>query len=170
MTTSTSHQLIDGCPVTLREIHPADQRMEGDFVRNLSAQTKHYRFLGGVRELSSAELKRLCTVDGDRTMAFVATVQKDGHEVEIGVSRYVEGSKDDAREIAVTVADQWQHKGVGRLLVERLVEYAKARGVKHLYSVDLADNAAMRALAGDLGMSVKSDPDDAHQVIYGLSL
>jgi GNAT superfamily N-acetyltransferase len=156
--------------VTIRPIRPADSVMEGEFVRNLSAQTKHYRFLGGVRELSAAELKRLCEVDGTHSMAFVATVQENGHETQIGVSRYGGNSKSDVREMAITVADAWQRKGLGQLLMQRLITYAKSHGVKQLYSVDLADNIAMRELARELGMSVRPDPDDAHQVIYSLTL
>jgi acetyltransferase len=144
--------------------------MEDEFVRNLSVETKHYRFLGGVKELSPDELKRLCDVDGRHTMAFVATIQESGHEREIGVSRYAESSNEDVREMAVTVADEWQHKGLGRLLATRLIEYAKSHGVKQLYSVDLADNSAMRKLAGELRMSVRRDPDDPNQVIYNLVL
>jgi GNAT superfamily N-acetyltransferase len=151
-------------------MHPADSVMEGEFVRNLSMETKHYRFLGGVKELSPAELKRLCDVDGRHSMAFVAIVQKNGHETEIGVSRYAECPDEGVGEMAVTIADAWQHKGLGELLVKRLITYAKTHGVKQLYSVELADNTAMRQLAGELGMSTRRDPDDANQVIYSLTL
>ena len=72
--------------------------------------------------------------------------------------------------MAVTVADEWQTKGVGTLLAAQLINFAKDHGVKQLYSADLADNSAMRALADDLGMSSVRNPDDAHQVIYSLDL
>jgi L-amino acid N-acyltransferase YncA len=144
--------------------------MEGEFIRNLSVETKHYRFLGGVKELSPAELKRLCDVDGRHSMAFVATVNKEGHETEVGVSRYAEYPGDDAGELAITIADAWQHKGLGHLLLKQLIEYAKAHGVKQLYSMELADNTAMRELASEFAMSVSADPDDANQVIYSLTL
>ena len=72
--------------------------------------------------------------------------------------------------MAVTIADDWQHKGLGRLLALQLIEYARSHGVKQLYSVDLADNSGMRKLAGELGMSARRDPDDANQVIYFLAL
>ena len=170
MTTASVHPTVAGQSVTIRPIHLSDGVMEAQFVRNLSVETKHYRFLGGVKELSPDELKRLCDVDGRHTMAFVATIQEGGHEKEIGVSRYAECSNEDVREMAVTVADEWQHKGLGRLLATRLIEYGKSHGVKQLYSVDLADNSAMRKLAGELGMSVRRDPDDPHQVIYSLVL
>ena len=170
MTTASDHLIVADESVTIRPIHPADSVMEGKFIRNLSVETKHYRFLGGVKELSPAELKRLCDVDGRHSMAFVATVQENGHEKEIGVSRYAECPGDGVGEMAVTVADAWQHKGLGQLLVGRLIAYARSHGMKQLYSLDLMDNAGMRELADDLGMDVKGDPDDANQVIYSLTL
>jgi GNAT superfamily N-acetyltransferase len=170
VTTNSVHSIVSGQSVTIRPICSSDGVMEDEFVRNLSVETKHYRFLGGVKELSPDELKRLCDVDGLHTMAFVATIQEGGHEEEIGVSRYAESSDEDVREMAVTVADEWQQKGLGRLLATRLIEYAKSHGVKQLYSVDLADNSAMRKLASELRMSVRRDPDDPNQVIYSLVL
>jgi RimJ/RimL family protein N-acetyltransferase len=167
---TTASPVLAGEAVTIRPIHPADSVMESEFVQNLSIETKHYRFFGGVKELSATELKRLCGVDGVHSMAFVATVQRDGHETEIGVSRYSELASDGAGEMAVTIADTWQDKGLGELLLQRLFAYAKSHGVKRLYSVELADNSAMRKLAGELGMRVTGDPDDPNQVIYSLSL
>jgi GNAT superfamily N-acetyltransferase len=170
MTKPSEHLIVSDESVTIRPIQPADSAMEDTFVRNLSVETRHYRFLGGVKELSPEELLRLCDVDGHHAMAFVATVEKNGRETEIGVSRYAEGSSDSVREMAVTIADAWQDKGVGRLLVQRLIAYAKTHGVKRLYSVDLADNIAMRDLASEVGMNVRRDPGDANQVIYSLTL
>jgi GNAT superfamily N-acetyltransferase len=144
--------------------------MESAFIRNLSDETKHYRFLGGVTELPLAELKRLCEVDGSHSMAFIATVQVDGRETEIGVCRYGEGSKDGALEMAITIADAWQHKGLAQLLLGPLIAFARSHGAKQLYSIEFVDNTAMRQLASDFGMSVRNDPDDIKQVIYSLSL
>lgn len=161
---------IAGQAVTIRPMCHADMQMEAEFVRRLSPKSRHYRFLGGVRELSPAELKAFCDVDGHRSMAFVATVVEDGREREIGVVRYAPNADGDVREIAVTVADDWQNKGLGTRLARQLIEHAREHGVKRLYSVDLADNAAMRALAHDLRMRAERDPDDACQVIYSLDL
>src|SRR6185437_4591187 len=149
-----SYPTIDGEMVTIRPIRITDAAMEEDFIRRLSPQTKHYRFLGGVRELSPAQVSKLCDVDGRHSMAFVATVCRDGREMEIGV----------------TVADDWQHKGLGTKLMNQLIQSARCAGVKQLYSIDLSDNAAMRALADDLNMSAHRDPDDPHQTIYSLQL
>lgn len=161
---------ISGETVTIRPIRITDAAMAAEFIRRLSAQTRHYRFLGGVKELSATQLRELCDVDSKHSMAFVATVRRDGVEREIGVSRYAPNSRADAREIAVTVADEWQHRGLGTLLMKQLIQSARSNGVRELYSIDLADNAAMRALATDLGMRVHADPADPTQVVYSLSL
>lgn len=170
MTTSDLHPTVAGESITIRPIRMTDVAMEAAFVRKLSLQTKHFRFFGGVKELSPAELTRFCEVDGLHSMAFVATLQKDGAETEIGVGRYAPNSRADAREMAVTIADDWQHRGLGKLLVNQLVASARDYGVRQLYSVDLADNSAMRELANELGMSAASDPNDVRQVIYSLAL
>ena len=70
----------------------------------------------------------------------------------------------------MTVADDWKDKGIDALLTERLVEFAKGHGVKRLYSIELAENAVMRQLAREIGMSSRRDPDDVRQVSYSLPL
>jgi L-amino acid N-acyltransferase YncA len=67
------------------------------------------------------------------------------------------------------VADDWQRKGLGTLLMKQLIQSARSNGVKHLYSIDLADNAGMRALAEDLGMSASRDPSNPQQTMYSLA-
>lgn len=168
--TQELHPRIAGETVTIRPIRINDLEMEQDFIRRLSPEAKHFRFLGGVSELPLQEVRRLCDVDGRNSVAFVATVLRNGREVEVGVSRYSPGEDSNAREMAVTVADEWQHRGLGSALVKLLMETAKVNGVTQLYSVDLADNSAMASLAKDLGMASTSDPSDPRQVIYSLAL
>jgi GNAT superfamily N-acetyltransferase len=163
------HPRVAGEPVTIRPIRIDDLELEQDFIRRLSPAAKHYRFLGGLSELPPRELRRLCEVDGKNSMAFVATVLQSGREVEIGIARYSPAAGSNTREIAVTVSDEWQHRGLGMMLVKQLIETAKLNGVTYLYSMDLADNSAMAALAKDLGMASMRDPSD-HQVIYSLTL
>lgn len=160
---------IEGQHIHIRPIRADDLVRERDFVRQLSPTSRHFRFLGGVKELSDAVLKNLCEVDYDNRMAYIATINKDGNEQEIAVSRY---AKDDEGnyECAVTVSDDWQHHGLGRILMNKLAEFARKRGIARLYSVDLADNRAMHALAKDMGMTVTQDPLDATLVRYELKL
>jgi len=72
--------------------------------------------------------------------------------------------------MAVTIPDEWQHKGLGKLLVQQLIASARDYGVRQLYSVNLADNSAMRDLTHELGMCATCDPEDANQVIYSLAV
>ncbi|MAD15217.1 MAG: GNAT family N-acetyltransferase [Alteromonadaceae bacterium] len=166
------HHILDGKKITIRPINLKDKALEADFVKNLSAQTKHYRFLGGINALSESMLKTLCTIDGEDSMAFIATEHDPitGTEKEIGESRYAYTGDKSAHEIAITISDAWQHKGLGKLLTEHLIDYAKVHNIGSLYAIELADNQDMRALARELNMSEKRDRDDAHQVIYSLTL
>jgi GNAT superfamily N-acetyltransferase len=161
---------IGGERVTIRPMSVADVGLETEFIRALSPRARHYRFLAGIRELSAAEVLQLCSVDGRHSMAYVATIQRQGRAHAVGVSRYAPNAKSDVREIAVTVADEWQDRGLDRLLMQHLIESARRNGVKRLHSVDLNDNAAMRSLAGHLRMRAQRDPGDPHQTIYSLSL
>jgi GNAT superfamily N-acetyltransferase len=170
MTENTVQAIIGGEPVTIRPLHATDARMEAQFVGHLSVETRRFRFLGRITELSPAELRLLCDVDGRNSMAFVATTQENGHETAIGVSRYALSLRNGAREMALTIADEWQHKGLAEPLMAQLIEYAKGHGVEELYSVELAENYAMQQLAQKIGMSAARDPEDAGQIIYSLTL
>lgn len=161
---------LDGKSITIRPIKMQDAQLEHDFIDQLSPETKHYRFFGAIKNVSDKVLKSLCDIDGKNSMAFIATEQVDGKEIEIGVCRYVLSENPDIHEMALTIADKWQHKGLGKLLINQLTSYAKSHGVKTLYSVELADNPYMHKLSKELGMQVKRDIEDAHQVIYSLAL
>jgi acetyltransferase len=161
---------VENTEVTIRPMTPADIKLEAQFVKELSAQTKHNRFMEGVNELSDATLKKLCDIDGKHVMAFLATINQNDQEKQIGVSRYAVGDKENEGEIAVTVADEWQHHGIGKLLMAPLIEYAKNNGITLLYSLDLTSNQAMKHLAKDFGMTAKREADDAQLTVYSLGI
>lgn len=158
--------LSDGRRVTIRPIRRDDVARTAAFIDALSPRSKHGLFLAGIARLSDAELERLCASHDARDMAYVATVSADGGERQIGVARYAGANSAEGAEISVAVADDWQHRGLGRLLLRRLIEHARRHGVARLYSIDAATNEPMRRLARDLGFSERPDPDDIHQVIY----
>jgi GNAT superfamily N-acetyltransferase len=160
--------LRDGRRVTIRPIRRDDIARTAAFIDALSPQSKHSLFLGGITRLSDAALQRLCDSRDSRDMAYVAIVPGAEGERQIGLCRYAGGDTAEGAEISVAVADDWQHQGLGRQLLGRLIEHARVHGVRRLYSMDAASNDAMQALARDLGFSKKRDPDDIHQVIYSL--
>jgi len=88
----------------------------------------------------------------------------------VGVSRYSTSADGSACECAVTVLDDWQHKGLGVILMTHLIDAARARGIKRMWSIDSAENSAMSDLARFLGFKRCQDRDDATQVIHTLWL
>lgn len=170
MTLDTTSVLINDRKVTIRPIRSTDSAIEADFVRKLSAATKLYRFLCALNELSPEDVRRFCDVDGPNRMAFIATVQDQGREVQIGVCRYALASNSDVREMAITIADEWQHTELAKLLMQHLLASAKQYGIRRLYTMELADNQEMRKFAQDFGMAAEREPGNASQVIYSMDL
>lgn len=165
-----THHNIGETKITIRPMTANDTELEMQFVHNLSFETKHNRFLEGIKELSADMLKRLCDIDGKTTMAFIATIQDHDKEQQIGVSRYATDPVTNESEMAITVADEWQHHGIAQLLMPPLIEYAKNNGITSLYSIDLATNTGMHHLAKDLGMTCSKVPGDARLLKYHLEI
>lgn len=103
-------------------------------------------------------------------MAFVALHSEGAREVEIGVCRYAPSDKADARELAITIADQWQHTELPQLLLRSLVQCAKQFSIHELFAVELYDNQAMHDFALQNGMAVKHDLEEPTQVVYSLRI
>ena len=162
--------LDNGTKLLIRAISKDDVELVRDFIERMSPDARRMRFLGQINAPSDELIKSLTDLDFDREMALVATIDHDGSEVEIGVSRYATGADPTAAESAVTVADDWQHRGIGTLLMRRLIEVARARGLKRLFSIDDPDNTKMQDLAKDLGFTRHFDPDNPHEVVHTLDL
>ncbi|MCX7172965.1 MAG: GNAT family N-acetyltransferase [Proteobacteria bacterium] len=161
-----SHKVIryktrDGLTVTIRPIKPEDAQMEQEFVHGLSAESKYYRFMNTIRELSQAQLNRLTQIDYDREMAFVATVKQDDEEFEVGVVRYATNPDGESCEFAIVVADEWHGKGLARRLMEVLIETARNEaGLKFMYGEFLAENQRMIKFVTGLGFVLSIHPED----------
>jgi len=156
----TTWRLADGSSASLRPIRPEDAEMEQEFVKNLSDNSRYFRFMNSVRELTPAMLARFTQIDYDREMAFVAVREEGGREIEIGVARYVANPDAQTCEFAIVVAEAWHGKGLGRRMLERLIEVARSRGLKAMVGHVLAVNQSMLALCGKLGFEVSDHPDD----------
>jgi len=162
--------LFDGTPVTIRPIRAEDSGMEQDFVRHLSDESRYFRFMASLRELPSNKLKAFTEIDYDRHMAFVATVTREGREVEIGVARYVAGGNAGACEFAIAVDDAWQGSGVAGLLMISLEDAARSRGFDTMEGVVLASNYKMLKFARQLGFERHRVPGAVDTVSIALRL
>jgi acetyltransferase len=139
--------LRDGRRVHVRPIRPEDAARELRFFAGLSERSRYHRFMQHLPELPPRMLARFTQLDYDRELALVAV-----HEDEfIAVGRYAPNPDGRTAEFALTVADAWQGKGLGRSLLQRLCDAARAAGYEALYGHILADNRDMLDLAARLG-------------------
>ena len=161
--------LRDGRHVLIRPLTEKDREREYAFIKHLSPESRHMRFLAQVNEPGTAMLDQLMDVDGKKRLAYIALIHDNGKLIEIGVSRYA-ATADNECECAVTVADEYQHLGLGTALMEHLIKAARKNGFRQMYSIDAASNAPMRDLAKALGFETRHDPDDSRQVIHSLYL
>lgn len=160
---TTEYKTKNGQTVKIRPISPEDADMEQEFVKNLSSETKYYRFMNTLRELSQTQLVRLTQIDYDREMAFVAYVDHervDGLEVQIGVARYAINPDGESCEFAIVVADDWQGKGLARRLMGVIIDTARMRGIKYMNGDFLAENRRMIQFVTSLGFVLAPHPDD----------
>ena len=137
--------LRDGSTVLIRPVHSADAPLLADGFARLSARSRQLRFLTPKKELSPAELRYLTDIDHHDHEALGALNHADGRGV--GIARYIRDADDpQAAEVAVTVVDDWQRRGLGTELVAQLSERARSEGIRRFTARVAADNVAMAAL------------------------
>ena len=152
--------LFDGSTVLIRPIRADDAPMEQDFVRHLSPDSRYKRFMSTMQELAPGKLKYLTQIDYLQHLALVAVVQHEGHDLEIGVARYIANPSGGDCEFAVAIDDAWQGSGVAGILMLTLIDAAKARGMASMEGFILASNDKMLKFARQLGFRLKRDADD----------
>jgi RimJ/RimL family protein N-acetyltransferase len=131
--------------VLIRPVRPVDAPLLADGFARLSARSRQLRFLTQKKELSPAELRYFTDVDHHDHEALGALNHADGRGV--GIARYVRDADDpQAAEIAVTIIDDWQGRGLGTELVAQLSERARAEGIRRFTALVAADNPAMAGL------------------------
>jgi len=150
----------DGERITVRPIRPEDAEIEREFVKQLSPESKYFRFMNSIRDLTPQMLARFTQIDYDREMALVATTARDGREAEIGVARYITHPDGSSCEFAIVVGDEWRRRGLGRHLMARLIEIARSRGMARMNGDVLAANQPMLALVTSLGFAVDESPGE----------
>ena len=157
-TSPRSVRLKDGTEIVIRQIAPEDKRvLKGAFDR-LSEESRFRRFLSPKNQLTQAELAFLTEVDHHDHEAVVAVRPREDEG--IGVARFVRSERSpEVAEVAVTVANDWQHRGVGTALLAELVERARSVGVRRFSAVVHSSNRPMFELLQQLGAVVDRSRD-----------
>ena len=156
----TEEQLNDGTDIIIRPIRPEDAEIEQEFIRGLSAESKYFRFMNSIHELSLEMLVRFTQIDYHNEMALVAINPDPRGEEEIGVARYMTNPDKKTCEFAIVVSDKWQGKGIARLLMQKLIDIARNRGLEVMEGQVLANNYRMLELMMSLNFQVGNDPND----------
>jgi acetyltransferase len=156
--------LPDGTDLTIRPIRPEDAQMEQDFVRSLSDQTKYFRFMQTIKELSSEMLVRFTQIDYDREMALIGVIHDHGEEdagaQQVGVARYMAHPGGDTCEFAIVVSDTFRRRGIGARLMRSLMQNARNKGLRIMEGEVLSANTRMLALVKSLGFRIETDRND----------
>ncbi len=160
----TSWAAKDGRRFTIRPIRPEDEPLMVKFHQALSESTVYMRYfhmLSLGHRVSHERLTRICFIDYDREMALVA-VNHDAHAGNgsiVGVGRLTKVAGANEAEVAVVVADSFQHLGVGTELMRRLVEIGRDERLDHIVADMLPENYAMQRLSKKLGFKLNRTAD-----------
>jgi len=149
--------LTDGQRVQLRLMRPSDKEMLREGFEHLSPDSRYARFMSPKSRLTETELEYLTNVDGVNHFAMGAIRRRFVSTDEgIGSARFVRLlDQPDTAEPAVTVLDEFHGKGLGSILLQRLIEAAWERDVRWFVTELLADNKASRGMMESLSPEVK---------------
>ena len=145
-------QLENGMQLLLRPIKPEDEPAHHYFLTHTDPKDIYFRFFRSVSNLSHSQMARFTQIDYDREMAFIASRKNETGESEtIGVVRAVSYADDSEAEFAIIVRTDMQNLGIGKKLMEKIIDYIRAKGIKRMTGQTLLMNTAMQNLARKLG-------------------
>jgi acetyltransferase len=158
---SQTWTLSPGQSLRVRPVRHDDGELEEAFVCALSRESRYQRMLSGGVKVTPEWIDSMTHIDYRRHMAFAVTTTNNGAEQFIGVGRYMVDASESSADVAVVLADAWQRQGLGRRLLETLIEHAASAGIREAVGVVLTTNVAMLRLARSLGFTVRPEPGDA---------
>jgi GNAT superfamily N-acetyltransferase len=133
--------------LALRPARSSDGDVLQAYVRGLSPDSRYNRFLGAVNELPQSELARTLAANGRDTLTLLLTSTIGGRETVVGEARVALSCAKRAGEFSMSIADDWQHLGVGSALLEEIERKAAADGIELLFGDVLRTNDGMIGLA-----------------------
>jgi acetyltransferase len=158
----------EGLPAFVRPVRPEDEVLLRDFLAEISSNDLRLRFFAPVRHFSHAFLARLTQLDYARSVAFVAIEEAGGRA--LGVVRLHTDANHENAEFAILVRSDLKGRGLGWLLMQLIIEYARREGLRTIEGQVLRENTTMIGMCEQLGFSIVSDPADREVCIATLSL
>lgn len=153
-TYATTETLRDGQTITIRALKPTDRTELVSAAGRMSPKSLYRRFFGPKRHFSEAEISHFVNIDFSRHVALLALARERGRENIIGSARYILTTEKEA-EVAFIVADSFQGRGIGRLLLRHLTEIARNKGVETFVAEVLPENVGMLKVFANSGMQCR---------------
>jgi acetyltransferase len=150
--------LGDGRRVFARPIRADDEPLFFQLLQHVTAEDLRLRFFDTVKEFTHPFLAQLTRVDYARAMAFIALEEASGEA--LGVVRVCSDPIGDSGEYAILLRSDLKGYGLGWSLMQMIIEYCKAKGMKRIVGQILQENAVMLSMCRELGFKVKTDIDD----------
>ncbi|HLW26701.1 MAG TPA: GNAT family N-acetyltransferase, partial [Kiloniellales bacterium] len=152
-------ELRDGTPIRIRPIRPEDEPALQRTFEHLTPEDVRMRFFSHMAALSHEAAARLTQIDYNREMALVGLDPDNPEEIWGWVT--VAGDPDNrTAEYAVAIRSYLKGRGLGYLLMTRILDYAERRGIHEVWGDVLTDNRRMLTMAADLGFTTERNPDD----------
>jgi RimJ/RimL family protein N-acetyltransferase len=154
----TRHDVMpDGRRVLTRPLRPDDAVLYPEFIAHIAPDDSRLRFFSAIKELSEERIHELTCLDYERAMAFIAFDEAKCQM--LGVVRLHLDPDRRGGEFAVIVRSAFKGHGLGWLLMQRIVEYARMIGLKRVHGQALAENATMLRMCAELGFHIEDDPE-----------
>jgi acetyltransferase len=160
--------LSDGTALLIRPIRPEDERLCSVFFARVTSDDLRLRFFAPIKEFNHAFIARTTQLDYARAMAFVAIEQATGDL--LGIGRLHANANYDTAEYAVLVRSDVKGRGLGWLLMQTILEYARSEGLYRIEGQVLNENTTMLTMCRELGFSITPDPNDAGICLVRLEL
>jgi len=152
---------FDDRPLVLRPIRPEDEPAHRELFTKLHHEDIRFRFFGQLREPVHSELARFTQIDYEREMAFIAARKNESGEPEtLGVARIATDPDNITAEFAIIVRSDLKGKGLGSILLQKLIDYCRERGTSRIIGHVLQGNTRMLALAKKLGFQLNRQAND----------
>jgi len=135
--------------VLIRPAHPDDAGRYKEFLANVSAEDLRLRFFGDVEELTAEELAKIAHPDNKHGVVFIALDEQSGEM--LGLARLQDELDEETTQFAILVRSRLHGHGLGWLLMQRIIDYARDKGLRRVYGDILAENKGMLAMCQELG-------------------
>jgi len=152
--------------VLIRPVRPEDVALYRDFLADVSAEDLKLRFFAHIAELSAEERDKLSHLDYRHEMAFIALDEDTGQM--LGLVRLKDELDEKTAEFAILLRSRVKGHGLGWLLMHRVIDYAKAKGLRRVYGDVLAENATMLQMCAELGFYAQDMGPDLKRVVLDL--